>query len=103
MNPSFLNLFMKKFARGRVAPIISASVLLRDPRQHAMCLVWFTLTRQQQRPGEPLFGGVEELIDEVRFDTHVPSQHVRDEPVREGVLIVEPANRLLFRDDQHGR
>src|SRR5205807_8127088 len=26
MNPSFLNLFMKKFTRERVAPIISASV-----------------------------------------------------------------------------
>ena len=26
MKPSFLNLFMKKFTRGRVVPIISASI-----------------------------------------------------------------------------
>jgi hypothetical protein len=78
--------------------------LLRDPRQHAMGLVGLAVPReQQQRAGQPLLAGIEQLIDQVCFDATVPSQHVRDEPVRKGVLIVEQTNHLLFRDDQHRR
>ena len=66
MKPSFLNLFMKKFTRERVVPIISASVSCEILRQHALRLVRLAVTRQQQqRPGQPLFAGIEQLIDEV--------------------------------------
>ena len=78
--------------------------LLRDPRQHAMGLVRLAVARQQeQRARQPLLAGIEQLIDKVFFDAEVPSQHVADEPVRQGVLIVEQANHLPFRDDQHRR
>ena len=32
---------------------------------------------------QPLFAGVEEMIDKVGFDAEIPPQHVRDEPFRE--------------------
>ena len=76
MNPSFLNLFMKKFTRERVAPIISASVsceIFGSVRCGLACAV---ARQQQQRPREPLFARVEQLIDEVRFDAHVAREHV---------------------------
>jgi hypothetical protein len=37
---------------------------------------------EQERAGEPLLAGVEQLIDQVLFDPDVPRQHVRDESVR---------------------
>ena len=82
MNPSFLNLFMKKFTRERVAPIISASVSCEIFGSVRWGFGLAVARQQQQRPGEPLFAGVEELIDEIRFDADVPGQHVGDEAVR---------------------
>ncbi len=77
--------------------------LLRDPRKHELFLIRPAVTRQQQqRAGQPLLAGIEQLIDKVLFDANVPGQHVGDEPVREVMLVVEPSNHLLFRDDQHG-
>ena len=77
MNPSLRNLFMKKFTRGRVAPIISASVsweILGNVRGGMGLSV--AGQQQQQGPGEPFFAGVEELIDQIRLDAHVARQHV---------------------------
>src|SRR5882757_3533070 len=46
--------------------------LLGDPRKRSLRTVRLAVTcEEQQRPGEPLFTGIEELIDEVRFDTQV--------------------------------
>ena len=55
MKPSFRNLFMKKFTRERVVPIISASVSW-DTRGKARCedLRLPVTCQQQQGPGEPL-------------------------------------------------
>ena len=72
MNPRSLNLFMKKLTRERVVPTISA---------RGSCEVF--------GPRQPLFTGVEEMIDQVGFDPDVPRQHVRDEPFRESGLVAQ--------------
>ena len=76
MNPSFLNLFMKKFTRERVAPIISASVSCEIFGSVRVGIGLAVARQQQQRPREPLFARVEQLIDQVRFDADVPREHV---------------------------
>ena len=103
MSPSFRNLFMKKFTRARVAPIISASVSCEIFGSVCWGIDLAVARQQQQRPGEALFAGVEQLIDEVRFDAHVPRQHVGDEAVRERGLFVEQLDHRLLLDDQHAR
>jgi hypothetical protein len=61
MNPSFLNLFMKKFTRVRVVPTISAQHGLRDLRKRE-CLVGLAIAgEQQQGSRQPFLAGVEEL------------------------------------------
>ena len=100
MSPSFLNLFMKKFTRARRADHFRER-LLRDLRQRARGMGLAVARQQQQRAGEPLFAGVEELIDEVRFDAHVPRQHVGDEAIRERGLVVEQPDHRVLLDDQH--
>ena len=83
MSPSFLNLFMKKFTRDARRADHFRERLLGDLRQRSLRIGLAVARQQEQRPGEPLFAGVEELIDEVRFDADVPRQHVGDEAVRE--------------------
>jgi hypothetical protein len=52
--------------------------------------------QQQQRPRQPLFAGIEQLIDEVRFDPDVALQHVGQEPVGErGLLVEQPDDRAF--------
>ena len=99
MSPSFRNLFMKKFTRDRVVPIISASVSCEIFGSGPLRIDLAVAREQQQRPGEPLFAGVEELIDEVRLDADVPRQHVRDEAVRERRLFVEQPHHRVLLDD----
>jgi hypothetical protein len=71
--------------------------LLRQFGQHALGLVLLPISRQeQQRAGEALLAGVEELIDQVLFDADVSRQHVRDESVRERGLLVEHPEHLAF-------
>lgn len=74
---------------------------LRDLRQRSLGVGPVVLRQQQERSGEPLFAGVEQLIDEVRFDPHVSGQHMGEETVREeGLLVEQPDHRLLI-EDQH--
>jgi hypothetical protein len=83
MNPSFRNLFMKKFTRERVVPTISASVSC-DSRELAMGCFGLTVARQQQqRAGEALLARVEQLINQVFFNADVSGQHVAQETIRE--------------------
>ena len=49
------------------------------------------LVEQEQRAGQPLLAGVEQLIDQIRLDADVPRQHVRQKPIRQRVLLVEQA------------
>jgi hypothetical protein len=62
------------------------------------------MREQQQRPGEPLLAGVEELVHQVLFDPDVARQQVRDERLRELRLAVEQSDHALLADaDQAGR
>jgi hypothetical protein len=45
---------------------------------------------------------LEELVDQVLFNSDVSRQHISDEAVRELVFLVERANHLGFPDDEHG-
>ena len=99
MKPSFLNLFRKKFTRERVVPTISASVSCEIFGTHADRLVLLAVARQQQqRARQPLLAGVEELIDQVLFDPDVARQHVRDEPVGHGGLLVQQTAPSVLAD-----
>src|ERR1700683_2272108 len=93
MNPSFLNLFMKKFTRDRVVPTISASVSW-----------WIILasvaSQQQQRTSQALLAGIKKLIDQVLFNPDVARKHVSDETVGKFVLVVQDADHFLLFDDQ---
>jgi len=92
---------MKKFTRDRVVPAISASVsceIAGTARTGSSCLPY----RASNRSGasEPLLGGVEQLIDEVLLDPDVPRQHVRDEPIRQRMLLVKQSHHLILVDAQ---
>ena len=103
MNPSFLNLFMKKFTRERVVPTISASVSCEIFGDDLPRLVLLAVAReQQQRPRQPLLAGVEQLIDQVLLDADVPRQHVRDEAIGERVLLVQQPTICCFVNHEHG-
>ena len=57
---------------------------------------------QQQRTREPFLGGVEELVDQILFDSDVSRQHIGDEAVGKFVLPID-AKHLAFLDDEHSR
>ena len=104
MNPSRLNLFMKKFTRERVVPTISASVSCEIFGTTLPRLVLLAVARQQQqRARQPLLARVEELIDQVLLDADVPRQHVRDEAVRQRVLLVQQPRPSAFLSIDAGR
>lgn len=68
-----------------------------------MGLIVLAITReQQQRASESLLGGIEELIDQVRFNPDVSRKHVRNEEVGERVFLVENASHFLFLDHKEG-
>ena len=82
---------------------------LRDFRKGAVSRLRFTVTREQQkRARKALFAGIEQLIDQVFFDSNVPRQHVSKEPIRKRGLGMEPSHHFLLLDGQdharlHGR
>ena len=70
---------------------------LRDLRDGLLRFVLLAVPcEQQERPGQPLFAGVEELVDEVFLDADVPRQHVSDEPIGQGVLLVQQVHHLIL-------
>ena len=77
MNPRSLNLFMKKLTRDRVVPTISAraSGEIFDPLFGPSLIA--VARQQQERPRQPLFTGVEEMIDKIGFDAEVPPACMR--------------------------
>ena len=63
MNPSFLNLFMKKFTRVTGRPDHLRENFLRYFRQRALrSVAHAVLCEKQEGPGQALLGGVEELV-----------------------------------------
>jgi hypothetical protein len=69
-------------ARSRRADHFGERVL-RNLRDHLPRLLLLAVPcQQQQRPRQPLFAGVEQLIDQVLLDPHITGQHVRDEAIR---------------------
>src|SRR4030081_1750034 len=66
--------------------------LLADLRCHGLRPALLAKIRQQQEhPGQSLLGRVEELIDQVRFDSGIPRQDMRDEHLGECGLVPEDA------------
>ena len=97
MKPSFLNLFMKKLTRDRVVPIISASISCDTLGSTFVRMAWRAIAREQQQSARQSFlAGVEELVDQILFDSDVSRQHISDEAVGELVFLVEHANHLLL-------
>ena len=77
----------------------------QDPVRRARLAV---TSEQQQRPGQPLLAGVEELVDEVSFDADGPRQHVGQELSRKRWSTVKVSRHVLLLDDDdrgqsHGR
>src|SRR5467141_5101136 len=76
---------------------------LRHFGKHLLRLVLRAIARQQQqRARQPFLAPIEQLVDQVLFDSYVSRQHIRDEAVGEFVLLVEHANHLLSFNDEHG-
>ena len=93
---------MKKLTRDRVVPTISDSVSCEIFGDHVARLLLLAVTRQQQqRPRQPLFARVEELIDQILLDADVAGQHVRDEAVGQGMLLCSTFTISLLADHEH--
>ena len=74
--------------------------LLRDPRQDALLLIGLAVTRQQQqRAGEALLAGIEQLVDEVFFDAALVAFRV----VRRAGSGHGASGHICNRGDQFGR
>ena len=77
--------------------------LLRHARKGAVRRLGFTVTREQQkRACKPLLAGVEELVDQILFDSDVPRQHVSQETIRERGPGLEVSHHLLLLDGHDG-
>jgi hypothetical protein len=63
----------------------------------------FAVTGEQEKgTGEPLFAGIEKLIDQVLFDANVPGKHESDEPIGERVLFVKHPEHFILLNDEYG-
>jgi hypothetical protein len=74
---------------------------LRQIGNHFLRLFILAIPREQQQSArQAFFAGVEELVYQVRLDSNVSHQHVRDEAVGELVFLVERANHFAFLNDE---
>src|SRR5712692_5766856 len=96
MNPNRWNFFMKKLTRARVVPTISASVSCEIFGTALTGLFCVPYRASSKSPGQPFLTEVEQVVDQVLLDPDVPRQHVRDEPIRQRVLIVQHAHHLIL-------
>ena len=84
------NLFMKWLTRERVVPIISASVSWLIFAMTGSGLSFLAEIREQQENArQALLAGVEELIDQVRFDPRIPRQKMGDEQLGERGFVMK--------------
>jgi len=93
---------MNRFTRVRLVPIISASISCDTLGSIVRVALRAIAREQQQRTRQPFLCGVEDLIDQILFDAHVPHQHVSDEAVGELVLFVQHAQHFVFLNDECG-
>ena len=70
---------MKKLTRDRVVPIISASVLTKRNVDRRGAAFLAEIRKQQEQARQPSFAGIEQLIDQIVFDTDVARQKIGDE------------------------
>jgi hypothetical protein len=90
MKPSFLNLFLKKFTRERVVPIISARVSRPHVWDYFLGPVFFAEAGEQQKSArQPFFARIEKLIDQIRLSNLVTLHQVRDKEVRKLMFFVK--------------
>ena len=77
--------------------------LLRYSGKQLLRMARRAIARQQQQSArQPFFAGVEELVDQVRFDSGVSRKHISNEAVGEIAFPMEYANHLVFLDHEHG-
>lgn len=77
--------------------------LLRNLLKDAIGLVFGAVAGEQEKgAGQPLLTGVEELIDEVFFDTDVPREDVGNEAIGEFVFRMKDTTHFFFVDDEDG-
>ena len=70
---------MKKLTRARVVPIISANVSWLIFGNNGSELTIFTkVGKNQERPSQAFLARVEQLIDQIRLNTTVADQEMRD-------------------------
>ena len=70
---------------------------LTDPRNDGLMLsVFAEAGQQQQNPRQALLTGIEQLIDQVLFDPHIPRQQVRHEELGQYGLIMEHSDHGFF-------
>jgi hypothetical protein len=103
MYPNLRNLFMKKLTRARVVPIISASVSwLIFPTIGSVSVSFPKFARSKEKSREAPFAGIEQLVDEVLFDSTVTSQQICHEQLRKVSLIMKGSDhgRLGYAGDQ---
>jgi len=94
----------KVHARAR-RPDHLGECFLGHSRKRPVGHVGFTVSRQQQqRAGEALLAGVEQLINQIFFDPDVPREHVCEEAIRKcGCGVKAPHHFLSVDDDDRAR
>ena len=93
---------MKKLTRGRVVPIISASVSwLTFAITVSGSPVLPKIREQKQSPRQALLAGVEEMVDKVFFHPDRAGQQVGDELVGEGRIVMKRAKDDPLLDAHH--
>jgi hypothetical protein len=71
--------------------------LLADFGNHRLRLAVFAKVRKQQkRPGKTFLAGIEQLIDQIRFNADGPRQKVGHEHLGKGRLLINEANNSRF-------
>src|SRR5260370_31228958 len=95
---------MKKLTRDRVVPIISRQRFLTE-RSHDRPRSAFLaeIRKQKKKSGETLFARIKQLVDQVLFNSTVPSQQIRHEQFGKLCLIMNGGDhgRLLYASN-HG-
>jgi hypothetical protein len=98
----FAELIQKKTHSGARGADHLGERLLTDPRNHRLYLPLFTkVGEQQERPSQPLFARIKEVIDQILFDPTIAGQQIRHEKLRKRGLGVEHLEyRVLLEPHQ---
>src|SRR5271157_4498815 len=73
--------------------------LLADLRNHRLGFAFLAeLGQQQQNPRQPLFAGIEKLINQIGLDASVAGKQKGDEHIRQRVFLVKYADHFHLAD-----